>query len=512
MAEPQPARAEPVRSVVIVGGGTAGWMSAAALAKLLGPRLFIRLVESDAIGTIGVGEATIPAIKIFNQALEIHENDFVAATQGTFKLGIQFDGWSRPGVRYMHGFGRIGQNLGWLRTHQYWLKARALGQASDFSVYSINTAAALRNRFMPARPELASSPLREIAYAYHFDASLYAKFLRRYAEARGVVRTEGKVVGTELRSENGFLDAIVLESGERITADLFIDCSGLVGLLIEKALGVGYEDWSRFLPCNRALAAPCASVTPLTPYTRATARSAGWQWRIPLQHRIGNGYVYCSDFISDDDAKAELLGNLDAAPMADPRPIKFVTGKRKQLWSRNVVAVGLSGGFLEPLESTSIHLTQTAILRLVGLFPDKAFRESDIAEFNAQVDLEYERVRDFLVAHYRIGQREDTPFWKHCRTLPIPDALARKMANFAGAGRVFKDGEELFDVESWIQVFIGQDFIPASWDPAVELRSDAEILSYLKNIEAVNAQCVEVIPDHADYIRRTCSAAQAATQ
>jgi tryptophan halogenase len=491
---------------VIVGGGTAGWMAAAALSKLMGKRLSIRLVESDAIGTIGVGEATIPAIKIFNQALGIDENQFIAATQGAFKLGVEFVGWSRPGERYMHGFGRIGQNLGWLRTHQYWLKARSLGKASAFANYSINTAAAYQNKFMPARPDLKDSPLSEIAYAYHFDASLYARFLRGFSEKLGVVRTEGRIVDTGLGGEDGFVEAIVLESGERIEGDLFIDCSGFRGLLIEQALKTGYEDWSHWLPCNRALAVPCASVTPMTPYTRATARTSGWQWRIPLQHRIGNGVVYSSEFISDDEAARELLSNLDGAALGEPRPVRFVTGRRKKFWNRNVVAIGLSGGFIEPLESTSIHVIQTGILRLVQLWPDREFRVADIDEYNAQGQLEYERIRDFVFAHYRIGVEGRTEFWRHCRSLPIPDTLQRKLDNFASTGRVFKEGEEVFDVESWIQVLIGQDLIPGAWDTGVDLYSDDEILAYLGNIEEVIRKCLNVMPDQAEYIRRTCPA------
>jgi tryptophan halogenase len=499
-----------IRSVVIVGGGTAGWMSAAVLSKLFRDRLSIRLVESDDIGTIGVGEATIPAIKLYNRILELDENDFVARTQGTFKLGIEFVDWSRVGERYMHGFGRIGQDLGWLRTHQYWLKARALGRARPFAGYSINTSAAYRNRFSPARPELKASPLKDVAYAYHFDASLYARYLRGLAEGYGAVRTEGRIVSTELNGETGFVEAVVLASGERVEGELFIDCSGLAGLLIEKALHTGFEDWTHYLPCDRAWAVPCASVEPLTPYTRSTARGFGWQWRIPLQHRIGNGMVYSSAFVSDDEAAGVLMANLDGEPLADPRPVRFTTGKRRKLWNRNVVAVGLSGGFLEPLESTSIHLIQSAILRLVAFFPDRSFRQADQDEFNAQAQFEYERIRDFILAHYWLGERTDTPFWRHCRDLPIPDTLQRKLDVFASAGRVFKDGEELFDVESWIQVLIGQGLIPAAWDPGVDLVSEEEMLGYLRNIEEVIAKCVDVMPDHAAYIARTCKAPAAA--
>jgi tryptophan halogenase len=407
----------------------------------------------------------------------------------------------------MHGFGRIGQNLGWLRMHQYWLKARRLGQASDLGAYSINTAAAYANRFMPPRPEMRASPLGELGYAYHFDAHLYARYLRAFAEARGVRRTEGRVVRVDQRSEDGFVEAVVLESGERIAGDLFIDCSGQAALLIGRALQTPFEDWSHWLPCDRALAVPSVSVQPLTPYTRSSARSVGWQWRIPLQHRTGNGLVYASAFLDDEQAERELMSHLDGAPLGEPRPLRFTTGKRKRQWDRNVVAVGLSGGFLEPLESTSIHLIQTAIMRLVALFPDKTFRQAEIDEFNTQADFEYSRIRDLIIAHYRVGERTDTPFWRHCRSLPAPDTLIRKLNNFTSTGRAFRDGEELFEPDSWIQVLIGQDLIPSAWDPAVDLYSEQEILAFLRDIESVIRKCVDVMPEHSEYIRRTCRAA-----
>jgi tryptophan halogenase len=353
---------------------------------------------------------------------------------------------------------------------------------------------------------MASSPVKDIAYAYHFDASLYARYLRGLAERRGVVRTEGKIVSSEVDAATGFVEAVVLESGERVAGELFIDCSGFRGVLIEQALKTGYEDWTNYLPCDRAYAVPCASVTPLTPYTRSTAHGFGWQWRIPLQHRIGNGIVYSSSFVSDDEAQATLMANLDGEAMGEPRQVRFTTGRRKKAWNRNVVAVGLSGGFIEPLESTSIHFIQSAILKLVALFPDKTFRQADQDEYNAQVAYEYERTRDFIVLHYWLGERTDTPFWRRCRSLPIPDSLQRKLDNFAAAGRVFKEGEELFDVESWIQVMLGQGLMPQAYDPGVDLRSDQETLGFLKNIEEVIAKCVDVMPDHAAYIAQTCRA------
>lgn len=353
-----------ITQIVIVGGGTAGWMTAAALSKVLTKEYSIRLIESEEIGTVGVGEATIPMIKLFNTALDLDEDDFVRQTKGSFKLGIEFADWGRIGDSYLHGFGKIGQDLGLVAFYQYWLKMHQAGKAADLDEYSINTWAARHGKFMRAVSDRPNSPLADIAYAYHFDAGLYARYLRGYAQARGVQRIEGKVVDTELRGGDGFVEAVVLDRGERIAGQLFIDCSGFRGLLIEQALKTGYDDWSHWLPCNRALAVPCESAAELTPYTRSTARDGGWQWRIPLQHRTGNGMVYCSDHMSDDEAAAVLLANLDGKPLADPRPLRFVTGKRKQFWNKNCVAIGLSSGFMEPLESTSIHFIQSAIAKI----------------------------------------------------------------------------------------------------------------------------------------------------
>ena len=498
-----------IRRVVIVGGGTAGWMSAALLSRLYGSRLQLTLVESEDIGSIGVGEATIPAIKLYNRLVGLEENAFLQATKGTFKLGIEFVNWSSPQSRYIHGFGRIGQEFGWLRTHQYWLKMNALGRAGDLGDYSINTAAAAENRFSPARPDLPESPLRDIAFAYHFDASLYAQYLRSQAEGRGVVRHEGRINGFTLDSLSGHVQSVRLEDGREISGELFIDCSGLRGLLIEDALKTGYEDWSHWLACDRAVAAPCASVSPLTPYTRSTARESGWQWRIPLQHRIGNGIVYSSQFMSDDEAHAQLVSHLDGELLAEPRLIRFATGKRKKIWNRNVVAIGLSSGFLEPLESTSIHLIQSNLLRLVALFPDLSFRRADIDLFNAQADFEYECTRDFIIAHYKLTARDDTPFWRRNRDMDIPESLQRKLELFASAGRVFRENDELFAEESWIQVLLGQGLVPAGYDPGVDIKSEAEITNYLNNIRQVIRRCVATMPGHAEYIAANCSAANA---
>ena len=497
---------ELVRNIVIVGGGTAGWMTAAALAKVLEGQCSIRLVESDEIGIIGVGEATIPHIGEFNRALEIDEDEFMRATQGTFKLGIEFVNWGQVGDRYMHGFGFVGQATQALPFHHFWLRMQKLGKAAPLDAFSINTVAAYQAKFMRARTDMVGSPVADIAHAYHFDAGLYARFLRGYAEKRGVVRTEGKIAQVLQRAEDGFIEAVLLESGERIDGEFFIDCSGMRGLLIEQTLQAGFDDWSHWLPVNRALAVPCESADPLLPYTRATAHSAGWQWRIPLQHRTGNGHIYCSSFMEQDEATDILLKHLDGKPLADPRPLKFSTGRRKTFWSKNCVAVGLSSGFLEPLESTSIHLINTAISRIISYFPHQGFDSADIAEYNALTHWEYERIRDFLVLHYKATIRDDSEFWNYCRTMPVPDTLQRKMDLFRSNGRIQRDGLELFADPSWLQVMIGQRIIPQAYHPFADLRPEAEVETYVKHIEQVIAKCVKVMPTQADYIAKHCAA------
>jgi tryptophan halogenase len=497
----------PIRKIVIVGGGTAGWMAASLFSKMLPRHMDIRLVESEEIGTIGVGEATIPAIKYFNEALELDEDEFLRRTQGTFKLGIEFVDWARRGESYIHGFGKIGTDWAAMKTYQYWLKMRQAGQVSaTFDDYSINTVAPREARFMRSRPDMPNSPLADIAYAFHFDASLYARYLRGFAEARGVRRSEGRIVETVLRSADGYIEAIVLASGERVDGDFFIDCSGIRGLLIEQALHAGYEDWSHWLPCDRALAIPCESVQPLLPMTRSTAHAAGWQWRIPLQHRIGNGHVYSSRFISDDEAAQTLLANLDGKPLADPRPVKFLPGRRRLGWVKNCVAVGLSSGFLEPLESTSIHLIQTALVRLTKLFPHFGIDQAEVDQYNRVTQFEYERIRDFIILHYKATERADSPMWNYCRTMSIPDSLAHKIELFRANGRVFRENDELFAEESWLQVMLGQHIMPRGYDPMVDLRSPEEIAGYLDNIRTVIRRCVGVMPTHAEFIARNCAA------
>ena len=491
-----------VNQIVIVGGGTAGWMTAAALAKVLNPSYSIRLVESDEIGIVGVGEATIPMIKLYNTALDLDEGDFIRETMGSFKLGIEFVNWGRVGDSYIHGFGKIGQDLGLVPFYQYWLKMRQAGKAAPLDDYSINTFACRHNRFMPPVTDRPNSPLADIAYAYHFDASLYARFLRRYAEARGVVRTEGKVIGVEQNPESGFINAITLDNGERIPGQLFVDCSGFRGLLIEQTLKTGYDDWSHWLPCDRAVAVPCERTTPLTPYTRSTAREAGWQWRIPLQHRVGNGHVFSSRFISEDEATATLMANLEGPALAEPRVLRFLTGKRKKFWNKNVVAVGLASGFMEPLESTSIHLIQSSIARLTAFFPHGGFDQADIDEFNLHSEFEFEKIRDFLIAHYCATERDDTPFWNYCRTMDVPESLNRKLDLFRSCGRLFRDCNELFAEPSWMQVLYGQRVIPRSYHAMVDVYPEEKIIEYMEGIRGVIANCTRVMPTHEEFIAK----------
>ncbi|VXC60843.1 tryptophan halogenase family protein [Massilia sp. 9I] len=497
---------EALKDIVIVGGGTAGWMTAAALSTMLNGRYNIRLVESDEIGIVGVGEATIPMIQRFNRVLGIDEHEFMRETQGSFKLGVEFVNWGRLGDRYMHGFGRLGQDLATVNFDQYWQKMRMAGKAAPLEEYSITRMAAKANKFMPPRFDVQNSPLRDINYAYHFDAGLYAKFLRKLAESRGVTRIEGKIQRATQREPDGHVDAVVLESGERVEGELFIDCSGFRGLLIEQTLETGYEDWTRWLPADRALAVPCESVAAMTPYTRATAHKSGWQWRIPLQHRTGNGHVYCSRFISDDEAASTLLSNLDGKALAEPRLIKFQTGMRKQAWNRNVVAIGLASGFLEPIESTSIHLIQSSIQRLIDFFPDRRWSSVDREEYNRQARFEYERIRDFIVLHYHLNQRTDSEYWKECANMAIPDTLRHKMDMYRSHGRVVRVDNELFSEVGWIQVFEGQNMPIEGYHPLADTQSEADIADYLASVREVIAKCVEVMPSHNEYIARMCAA------
>lgn len=495
-----------IKRIAIVGGGTSGWMTAAALSKLIKPDYCqIRLIESEDIGTVGVGEATIPQIQLFNKLLDLDENEFVRKTQGTFKMGIQFVNWKKIGHKYIHAFGEVGKDMEGIQFYHYWLKMSALGKAEELGNYTIGGAASERGKFM--RPfDAGNSPLSNIAYAFHFDAGLYARFLREYSEARGVIRTEGKVVDTILRASDGFIEAVQLESGERVEADFFIDCSGFRGLLIEQALKTGYEDWTHWLPCDRAWAVPCESVGAPTPYTRSTAHSAGWQWRIPLQHRVGNGHVFSSKFMSEDEACSILLKNLDGKPLAEPRLLKFVTGKRKKIWNKNCLAVGLASGFMEPLESTSLHLVQSTIARLMSFFPNKYFDQEDIDEFNRQASFEVEKIRDFLILHYHATERTDSAFWNYCRTMSIPEELTQKIEQFKKNGRIYRNNTEMFNELSWLEVLHGQGIQPRTYHPLVDRMSNDEIARRLEGIRGVIEKSVDYMPTHAQFIAEHCKA------
>ncbi len=495
-----------VKRVVVVGGGTAGWMAAAAFGKLLaGGGYTIDVVESDEIGTVGVGEATIPPIMDFNRTLGIDEPEFMRATQASIKLGIEFVDWTRLGHRYIHPFGPYGVQMHGIFFHHFWLRYRALGGKLHEDAFNIAATAAHAGRYSPPLPP-DRSPLPAHSYAYHFDAGLYAAYLRKFAEARGVKRHEGRIVEVKQRAGDGFIESVQLTDGRVISGDFFIDCSGFRGLLIEQTLKSGYRDWSEWLPCNRAMAVPCDRLATTTPYTRSTAREAGWQWRIPLQHRIGNGYVYCSEFIGDDEAATLLLTRLDGTARATPRPLRFVTGIRKEPWKKNVVSLGLASGFLEPLESTSIHFIQSAIARLMFLFPGDTFDQETIDKYNAMALVEFEETRDFLVLHYNAGARDDTPFWRHCRAIKIPDSLRQKWEMYKESANIVAVPGDLFREQSWFAVYNGQGVRPKNFHPFANMPSEAELTRRLDLISSDVQKLVQSFPMHDDYLRAYCAA------
>jgi tryptophan halogenase len=495
-----------IKKIAIVGGGSAGWMTAAALANALGRSCDITLIESEAIGTVGVGEATIPPIKYFNQRLGIDEATFVKETQGSFKLGIEFIDWAKKGKSYFHPFGQYGAEFDTVPFYHYWMREYLAGRATSLDDFSMAWVAAKHHRFdRPATDKRLIQSTYD--YAYHFDATLYARYLRQYAEHRGVSRVEGMVTTVDLESESGFIKSVGLENGEILEADFFVDCTGFYGLLIEKHLKTGYNDWSHWLPCNRAVTVTSEKVGDTLPYTKSTAKEAGWQWRIPLQHRTGNGYVYCSDYIGDDAAQDSLLQGLDSPARSAPRFLKFTTGMRRQFWNKNCVAIGLSAGFMEPLESTSLHLIQYGIMRLIALFPDKTMSPLLAEEYNELTRAEYERIRDFLILHYKATERDDTSFWNYCRTMEIPDRLKYKMEHFRAEGRIVSDERELFSNPSWIAVYIGQNVIPKTAPAITHMRQGVPVEERLKQIHQAMIEAGQAMPAHDDFINNYCKAA-----
>lgn len=495
-----------IRDLVIVGGGTAGWMMAAAAARMLndGQRR-ITLIESDAIGTVGVGEATIPPILGFNQILGIDEAEFVRETKATYKLGIEFRDWGRAGDRYVHPFGAKGRDFDGIDFHQVWLKFRDAPGVGGIEHYWMSAVAAHAARFAHPASD-PRHPQSQLSYAYHFDAGLYAAYLRKRAEAGGVMRVEGRIANVLRDGETGDVRHVTLDDGRKIAGQLFVDCSGFRSLLLGQAMGVDFIDWSHWLPCDRAIAVPTERTDPLIPLTRSTARPAGWQWRIPLQHRTGNGHVYSSAFMDDDAAEALLLANLDAAPTDTPRRLSFRTGRRARMWEGNVVALGLAGGFLEPLESTSIHLIQSGIQKLLALFPDSGFSDVERAEYNRLMNAQFDAVRDFVILHYKATERAGDPFWDHVRTMEIPDSLAAKIALFREKGRLFRYDDDLFSVPSWVAVLIGQHVMPSGYSPLVDSLDDARVLPAILGLRRAYAAAAQAMPEHGDFVARLVGA------
>ncbi|WP_298632533.1 tryptophan halogenase family protein [uncultured Umboniibacter sp.] len=496
-----------IERVVIVGGGSAGWMTAAALAKVLDTKqTTVTLIESGEIGTVSVGEATIPQIQLFNQILGIDEDEFVRETCATFKLGIEFQNWRNTNHRYMHPFGVHGTVMDAIPFHHFWLKMQGNTSVPPLDEYSLATVAARQGKFMRPQRNAGNSPLSQINYAFHFDATLYAKYLRKLAERGGVRRIDAKVDEVLLRADNGHIDAVRLDSGELIDGDLFIDCTGFKGLLIEGALKTGFEDWSEWLPCDRAVAMPCTTNEEPKPYTVSEAQSAGWTWRIPLQHRIGNGYVYPSKFVSDDEAVGLLRSKLTGDALAEPNFLRWITGTRKKIWNKNCVAIGLSAGFIEPLESTGLHMIQATIAKLLGFFPSKEFSDVDRDTFNRQLKLDNERIRDFIILHYKVTDRDDSEFWRYCKGMKVPSFLEEKMALYQSNGRVYRQDQELFNETSWLAVMQGQGLASRGYHPLVNTHTDEEVLRRLSHIKRVIDDSVSVMPSQQRFIDDHCKA------
>ena len=490
-----------IQKIVVLGGGTAGWMSAALIKKTLGNAVHVELVESEQIGAVGVGEATIPPIQLVNSVLGINEAEFLRDTKATIKLAIKFEGWKDQDSSYFHTFGAPGKSLAFCHFHHFWIRAKKLGLKTHLWEYDLNYLCAKEGKFAQIK---SAEPLFEIPYAYHFDASLYALFLRKKSETMGVIRTEGKVVDAQLNSETGYVEKLQLENGKSVQGDFFIDCSGFKALLIQEKLGSGFDDWTHLLPCDRAFAVPSERCEKTLPYTRSIAHSSGWQWRIPLQHRNGNGLVYSSSYLDDDKARELLLSRLDSKPLDEPRLIKFTTGRRRKQWSRNVLAVGLSSGFLEPLESTSIHLIQSAIVRFIKTFPHAGVSQTAIKEYNRQSEVEYLQVRDFIVLHYYQNQRTDSSFWRDMRNLDIPDSLRHKMELFENTGALFREQNDLFAESSWLQVMLGQGITPKDHHPIANQPSDEALFEMLENIRKIKSTPIAELPSHDDFLSNYC--------
>jgi tryptophan 7-halogenase len=496
---------EPLRRIVIAGGGSAGWMSAAAAVNAVRGSVEVTLVESEAIGIVGVGEATIPPIRQFNQALGLSEAEFLRETQGSIKLGIEFVNWGAAGSRYFHPFGTYGRDFDAVALHHYWLKARAQGEVAALDEHAFAFALARQNRFIP--PVADRRMIQSTHdYAYHFDAALYGQYLRRYAEARGAQRVEGRIAQVRQDPQTGFITALDLDDGRVVEGDFFIDCTGFRAMLIGEAMGADFVDWAHWLPCDRAVAAPSARGGDFTPYTRSTAHEAGWQWRIPLQHRTGNGHVHCSAFISEEAAVRTLLDNLDGELLDTPRTIKFRTGRRSDFWRGNCVAIGLAAGFMEPLESTSLHLIQSGLQRWLALFPSRSPDPGAAAEYNRLTVHEYERIRDFLILHYHANTRDDGELWRYCRTMAIPDTLAWKIDQFRAGGRLVSGQIELFLNPSWLAVLVGQGVEPQTWDPLADLRG-VDGARQLAGLRKVAAEAAAAAPGHAAWLDAALGAA-----
>ncbi|MEP1741784.1 MAG: tryptophan halogenase family protein [Kangiellaceae bacterium] len=490
-----------IKKVVVLGGGTAGWMSAALIKKLLGSAIEVELVESETIGTIGVGEATIPPIKLFNSALGLAEDEFVRETKATIKLAIKFDNWKSQGDSYYHTFGAAGKSLAFCQFHHLLARSQKLGNKKHLWDYDLNYLCAEKGSYAFIKGQ---DPLLEIPNAYHFDAGLYAKYLRKFSEKLGVIRTEGLVLDAKQNSDNGFIENLQLKDGKVVEGDLFVDCSGMVGFLTQRKLNTGYEDWSHWLRCDSALAVPSKRFEKTLPYTRSIAHAAGWQWRIPLQHRNGNGLVYSSHYMTDEQAQEVLMSNLESEPETEPRKINFRTGRALKQWNKNVISVGLSSGFLEPLESTSIHLIQSAIVRLLHLFPHNGINQAMVKEYNLQSQTEYEQIRDFIILHYKVNDRDDSLFWKELRSMEIPDSLAHKIDIFKQNGSLFREQNDLFAESSWLQVMLGQGITPKDYHPIANNIPSDKLQSMLDQIQSIKCQAAAQLLPHDEFLNKLC--------